>query len=291
MKIQYLNGGLANQVFQYIFVRYAELAHPDQEPWFFDDSFFFINHVHNGFELEKIFGLRLNLLSRNLDEDVWQELIKNKRKGISIPQSLKNLGFPMIMIAEFDNYKEHNPFSGELYRIPGNTFLPEITNVKADYIYYHGYWLHRSWFDACKNVVKKELTFPQIKDERNLVYRDQILNTRSVAVHIRRGDYVKIGWNSSNEFYKNAVVKVMSTEPDATLFVFSDDLEWCMENRKILGLNIPKETVFIEGNTCGSNYIDLQLMSLCEYMIMGKSAFSYLAMLLNTRLKYSICDQ
>lgn len=42
MKIQYLNGGLANQVFQYIFVRYAELTYPDCGPWIFDDSFFLL---------------------------------------------------------------------------------------------------------------------------------------------------------------------------------------------------------------------------------------------------------
>ena len=33
MRIQYLNGGLANQVFQYIFVRFAELYYPEGGPW------------------------------------------------------------------------------------------------------------------------------------------------------------------------------------------------------------------------------------------------------------------
>lgn len=56
MKIQYLNGGLANQVFQYIFVRYAELTYPDCGLWIFDDSFFFTTHVHNGYELDKVFN-------------------------------------------------------------------------------------------------------------------------------------------------------------------------------------------------------------------------------------------
>lgn len=290
MKIQFLNGGLANQVFQYIFVRYAELNYPGEQ-WFFDDSFFFVNDVHNGFELEKVFGLKLNLLSRSLDEDVWQELITNKKRGISIPQSFKELGFPIIMITEFDNYKEHNPFEGELYHVPGNMFLPEIVKIESECIYYHGYWLHRGWFDACKEVVKKELTFLPITDERNLEYQKQILNTKSVAVHIRRGDYVTIGWNSSNDYYKDAILKIVSKEPQAVLFVFSDDIGWCKENAKQLGLNLSEETVFVEGNVCGTNYIDLQLMSMCEYMIMGKSAFSYLAMLLNDRLNEFVADQ
>lgn len=70
MKIQYLNGGLANQVFQYIFVRFAELYYPAGGPWFLDDSFFFANQVHNGYELEKVFGIQANLLSRYFDADV-----------------------------------------------------------------------------------------------------------------------------------------------------------------------------------------------------------------------------
>lgn len=291
MKIQYLNGGLANQVFQYIFVRYAETAYPDSGPWFFDDSFFFVNDIHNGFELEKVFGLKLNLLSRNFDREVWAELIENKKKGISIPQSLKNLGFPIIMLTEFENYREHNPFDGDICRVPGNTFVPEIADIRIEYVYYHGYWLHRGWFDACREVIRKELVFPSVTDERNLAYQNQILNTRSVAVHVRRGDYVTIGWNSSDDYYKSAIAEMIAGEPHAVLFVFSDDIEWCKENSVRMGLDLSEETVFIEGNVLGNNYVDLQLMSMCEYMIMGKSAFSYLAMLLNDRLKKSIADQ
>ena len=36
MKIQFLNGGLANQIFQYIFVRSCELSHPEEGPWYFE---------------------------------------------------------------------------------------------------------------------------------------------------------------------------------------------------------------------------------------------------------------
>ncbi|MCI9144363.1 MAG: alpha-1,2-fucosyltransferase, partial [Lachnospiraceae bacterium] len=51
MKIQFLNGGLANQAFQYIFTRVYELSHPG-EVIYMDDSYFALNTVHNGYELE-----------------------------------------------------------------------------------------------------------------------------------------------------------------------------------------------------------------------------------------------
>lgn len=53
MRIQYFNGGLANQVFQYIFYRYGQLTTGHPEEWFLDDSFFFFKHQHNGYELKR----------------------------------------------------------------------------------------------------------------------------------------------------------------------------------------------------------------------------------------------
>jgi len=290
VKIQYLNGGLANQVFQYIFYRYAQSVHPEEQ-WFLDDSFFFVQKAHNGYELGKVFGLTPNLLSQNLDADVWTELVENKKRGISIPQSFKDLGFPMIMITEFDNYQEHNPFNGEVYQIPGNDFLPEIVDLKAEYVYYHGYWLHKGWFEACKEMLRKELAFPKLTEPTNLAYADRILKAEAVAVHVRRGDYVKIGWASQNAYYEKAISTIITEYPDAELFIFSDDINWCRENEEHLGFRRAKNTTYVEGNVDGKNYIDLQLMSMCKFMVIGKSAFGYLAMLLNDRLEWCISDQ
>lgn len=291
MKIQYLNGGLANQTFQYIFVRYAELSNPQGEPWFFDDSFFFLNQVHNGFELEKVFGLKLNLLSRYFDKEVWNEFLKNKKRGISIPQSIKNIGFELTMIAEFENYKEHNPYDGTVYLIPGNTFHPEIVRFPGEFVYYHGYWLHLNWFKSYRDILKTELAFPAIPDSQNLDYACQIADSYSVAVHVRRGDYAALGLASSPEYYCQKTSEILTNHPDAVFFVFSDDIPWCKENRKALGLLLPRKTIFVEGNMHGKNYIDLQLMSLCKCMLLSKSAFSYLAMLLNEQLEEVIFDE
>lgn len=290
MKIQYLNGGLANQVFQYIFVRYAELTHPENEPWFFDDSFFFVNNIHNGYELEKVFGLKLNLLSRTFDADVWTEFIEKKRKGISVPQSFKNLGFNIQMIAEFDNYKEHNPFDGTVYRVSGNMFLPEITNINDEFVYYHGYWLHPKWFSSYRDIFREELIFPSITDNLNQDYATQILDSISAAIHIRRGDYVSLGWDTASNYYMEKVKDILERYPDATFFVFSDDIPWCKSHKEELGLNLSHHTVFVEGNTHGHNYLDLQLMSMCRIILSGKSSFSYLAFLLNNRIEYFVSE-
>lgn len=296
MKIQYLNGGLANQIFQYIFVRYAQLSSHDPAGWFFDDSFFFLNQVHNGYELENVFHLKPNLLSRYFEPDIWNQFVEEKRNGGSIPQSFKNLGFDIIMITEFENYREHNPFDGQIYRVPGNAFHPEIIqagNESTDnvFFYYHGYWQNPNWFRSYQAILKKELSFPPIVDERNRFYANQILNSASVALHIRRGDYAKLGWDSPPQYYLERIKEVLTSHHDASFFVFSDDIPWCRQHCDLLGLSLPKKVTYVEGNIQGRNYIDLQLMSMCQIMIINRSAFGYLAMLLNERLDYFLFDE
>lgn len=115
MRIQKLSGGLARQVFQYAFMRYGEINDPSED-WYLDDSDFFIEDKYNGYELEKVFGVKPKLLSETFDEDVWEEMIEKKKAGISIPQMIKDTGVPIIMYAEDDSYKQ-DAFDGKVYRV------------------------------------------------------------------------------------------------------------------------------------------------------------------------------
>lgn len=295
MRIQYLNGGLANQVYQYLFFRFGQLSNPETaEEWFLDDSFFYVHKIHNGYELEKVFpNIKVNLLSKCFDDESWEMLIDNKKNGISIPQSLKNLGYDIKMIAETSNYNEamHNPFDGPVYAAPAaNGYFPDIVRLKDEFIYYHGYWINPQYMKAYAPTLIKELEFKDITDEKNAKVAADILKTDSCAVHIRRGDYVGLGWTSANSFYKESVLKILEENRDAVFFVFSDDINWCKENAKELGFDLPSRTEYVEGNIAGLNYIDMQLMTYAKYMIRGTSAFSYLAAMLNVRSEIIISD-
>jgi hypothetical protein len=179
-----------------------------------------------------------------------------------------------------------NPFSGKVNLIPANRYLPELTQLQGDF-YFHGYWINKEWFTAIEDTLRSELVFPDIDDEVNRNYLKQIKETDSLSVHIRRGDYVTLGWNWDNDFYFNLMKKAAFERPQAVLFVFSDDIDFCMEHAKELGLEQFREIVYVSGNTDnGKNYRDMQLMSQCRGMIMSNSAFCYLAALLNTRKDY-----
>ena len=80
MKIQFLNGGLANQAFQYIFARHYELSQSG-DIMYLDDSYFAIHTVHNGYELERVFGIKAHMLSECFDKAVWEFILEEKKKG------------------------------------------------------------------------------------------------------------------------------------------------------------------------------------------------------------------
>lgn len=228
MKIQYFNGGLANQVFQYIFYRHAQLAAPQKDFWLLDDSFFFFKDQHNGYELEKV------------------------------------------------------------YTIPCNGFYPEILGFPGEVVYYFGYWINKNWLTTYKDQILSELCFPTISDEKNLQYATKIKNTLSVGVHIRRGDFVNLGWNIENSYYFDSAKKLSELYPELTFFVFSDDIEWCREHADELGLSFAKDIIFVDGNLHGKNYIDLQLMTMCQGLLMSNSSFSYLTALMNPNLSFYV---
>lgn len=280
LKIQFLNGGLANQAFQYIFARYYELSHPG-EMMYMDDSYFALNIVHNGYELEKVFGIKPHMVSELFDADVWTYMLEQKKHGKSIPQILKDNGVEMNMIAEFDNYTKFNPFDGKVYKIPSGKYDPNLLDFDEN-IYYHGYWLNKDWFEAFKQQFRAEFCFPEITDEYNKALMHRILNEKSTAIHIRRGDYVDLGIAYDVEKYKEMTQMYLNHfGGETTLFVFSDHIAWVKENREAMLLHQFRECVFVEGNMDGKNYRDLQLMSNCKYMIFGNSAFAFLAALLN----------
>lgn len=297
MKIQFLNGGLANQAFQYIFAKHYELSFPG-ECMYLDDSYFAIHTVHNGYELDKVFGIKPHFLSECFDDEVWAYMLEEKQKGKSIPQILNENEIPMYMISEVgDRHKIFNPFNGNVVPIDCGLYIPSILQVKSN-VYYHGYWINKWWMETYKAQFLEEFTFPIIQDSYNKELEKMIKDSHSVSIHIRRGDYVSLNFAYGLSHYyelvqmfRRALENTENMEKDVKnwkLFVFSDDISWCRENRKEMGFDVFEETFFVEGNMGGRNYIDLQLMSQCEAMMICNSAFSYLAALLNTRRKLVI---
>ncbi|MRS03235.1 hypothetical protein EG832_08445, partial [bacterium] len=158
-------------------------------------------------------------------------------------------------------------------------------------VYYHGYWITNNWLDDIYQEIKKDFKFPPIKDKANLGVQTRILNTDSCGIHIRRGDFVKINWNLNTDYYLGAINEMIKLRGNSVhYFVFSDDIEWCKANENALGFRFVKDQLeYVQGNYDGkSNYVDMQLISCCKWLIMSQSAFCYMAALLSDQLKGEI---
>lgn len=233
---------------------------------------------HNGFELRKVFpNCRPRLLSGCFTQDVWQYVLQKKAERQNVVQLWKEMGENFTLVAETSDYQ----YNGNVVRVPTNEYLPWLALAEGD-IYYHGYWINKGYLKGnYKEILKKELEFTPFTGEKNLAYEKQIMETNSVALHVRRGDFVKVKRDRPAEMYEAGVKKLRETVSSPHFFLFSDDIKWCRDNLKEMGIQ-EREATFVEGNSGIESYRDMQLMSCCKNIILvTASSFSYLAALLN----------
>lgn len=274
MKIVFINGGLGNQIFQYIFYRWLEIAFG--EDVILEDSAFFGENVpHNGYQLKSIFGVKARRLSECFDEDVWNYMIREKVKGKSIPQQLLENGIQLSMLLESGDIN----FLGNSIQVTDDN--PYLNKAKGNW-YYHGYWMSDRFIEEMMPIIETELKFPAIVDRKNKYYEQLISDTLSVAIHVRRGDMINLGRSMNSNYYSGGIKKFEENFTQAHYFIFSDDLKWCIENSEAMGLNqIKTRVTFVEGNQGANAYRDLQLMASCKHALISWSSFSFLAGLLN----------
>ena len=153
-------------------------------------------------------------------------------------------------------------------------FNPGIFQMRNDNNFY-GYWQYYSYYTDIFPILRQSL---QIKSDfytpEFLKVADKILDSNSVSVHVRVGDYVdkrKGQFNSlSSKYYFDAI-----KETEGDLYIFSDDIPWCKQtfdpkyfSRKIF---------FIDQ----ADYLCFELMRFCQSHIVTNSTFCFWAALLD----------
>lgn len=295
LKLCMINCGLGNQIFQYIFKRYLEENTGDTV--ILEDSFYFTKTEHNGSELRQIFPkAKLNFLSDYYKPYILKQMaLIEKKFNLFFHVLLQQAESPYIIaeemapfLARLNDVTDKGEISGKF------AYSPHLAQVNAPFTYYYGHWICEQWFthEKMKNLLLEELTFSPITDEMNLASLKSIKKCESVAVHIRRGDTMTLPshphiWHSS--YYVEAIHLYREAFPKEiipTFFLFSDDIPWCQEERALLGFLPEDKLVFVAENEKENSFRDLQLMSLCQHMIISNSSFSFMAALLNQNQSY-----
>jgi hypothetical protein len=112
---------------------------------------------------------------------------------------------------------------------------------------------------------------------RNSGLENKIIGARnSVAVHVRRGDYLVEPHKSfhgvldRNTYYKPAMDYIRHYVYDPTFFIFSDDPIWVRDNW-YCDFSLGREEIVYPSNEAA----DIFAMSLCDHVITANSSFSW----------------
>ena len=273
MKIVNIIGGLGNQMFQYAFAVALQKKHP-REKVLIDTQLYkypFIkrfngnNFYHNGFEIYKVFP------HANIPIATYKDIIK---LSYYIPNYIVSRIVRKLL-----------PKKKKEYILPVDNYFSY--NAKAICMegdcYYEGVWSSIHYFEDVKDELLQHFSFGGINTYNDNMVK-KILSTHSVAIHVRRGDYVG-AQNFKDictlDYYKLAIQKILELIDTPTFYIFSNDINWCKENlNPLLGEH---KIVYVDGNKGKDSPWDMFLMSKCEAQILANSSFSWWSAFLNVR--------
>jgi Glycosyl transferase family 11 len=153
-------------------------------------------------------------------------------------------------------------------------------------VYLVGHWQSEKYFSQNRASLLKDIQLlaPLAKQTSWL---DRIESSCSVALHIRRGDYVsnqaaaQFHGLCDMSYYSAAIESIKQPWPKIEVFVFSDEPDWARAN---LRLDVP--THFIDANP---GHIDLELMRRCQHHVIANSSFSWWAAWLASSKQQMVC--
>lgn len=242
--------GLGNQMFQYACARAVQEKYGGE--LYLDISDFKTNKRKYG-----LHNFKLNENIKYIEED---KTFWNLRKNIGLKSCCKLM--PNLVFNLFKN-KGKYLYLGEEYKQINN-------NVYNDY-YLYGYWQSEKYFEPIKQNIMKEFELKDEMQEQDKKIIEKMQKEKSVAIHIRRGDYVsgRLYKDICNlQYYNNAIKLIKNRVRNPSFFVFSDDIEWAKEN-----LRHEPNMKFMEESR--KDYEELILMSNCKNYIIANSSFSW----------------
>ncbi len=232
-------GGLGNQLFQYAIARC----------------------LANKWNTELKFDITLCDDEEKSHHAFYRLGIFNVRENFATPEEFKN---SMLV-------KESNELNDDFWKA-----LLEKNND----LILEGFWQNEKYFAEIRDILLEEFTLKNPLEKNSSAWREKILSANcAVSLHVRHGDFLLYHHRKpfgviSAAYYFKCVEELRKDYPDITVFVFSDDLDWCKEH---LQFDIPTE--FVEG--CEHAFEEMHLMSLCKHNIISNSTFAWWGAWLN----------
>ena len=158
-------------------------------------------------------------------------------------------------------------------------FHPEILEFTSMYL--SGYFACEKYYADILPLLREKIRFMPSKDKRNQQAAHEIKNCESVAVHIRRSDYLKpenqklFGNICTEGYYKAAIDHISQRTVGAHFYFFSDDTHYVKDNYQADNYS------YVDWNKGDQSLYDMYLMSQCKHIICANSTFSFWGARLN----------
>ncbi len=162
-----------------------------------------------------------------------------------------------------DKYYEQITEQGQMI------YDPHMLNPKTS-TFYLGFWQNPRYFDTFYDDIKRQFCYNKALSEKCKNYKEMIEGDISVALHIRRTDYVREVGDATLglSFYKSALEELDDKLGNYKLYIFSDDKDYVSNNFTL------KDYVLIQNV---SDTEEFELMRMCDHHIIANSTFSWWA--------------
>ncbi len=250
-------GGLGNQLFQYAALRYYAKRYGATMRIVVDPHWNAQSHGYPRPCLLSHFNLSVPMHERTLAE----RLI------------LTDIPWLKVAIAPLRWVRRARVFSQQPSR--RYLFLQDLPlGSFAKTLYMVGWWHTYHMIDELEEELRREFTFKEPANGKNLEILKQIEQCRNpVSIHVRRGDTVVAATGRvalPGSYYADAIANLKAQLADPTFFVFSDEIAFVKEN-----MSLDTRVVFVDANDDFAAHEDLRLMAACRHHIIANSTFSW----------------
>ncbi|MCR4851777.1 MAG: alpha-1,2-fucosyltransferase [Lachnospiraceae bacterium] len=271
MNIIRMSGGLERQLFQYaLYMKFESMGVETK----FDDI--------NEFRDERTRPIMLSVFNIDYPRATWDEIVRYTDQSRDLGPRLRR----MFGKTHTNIYSENGFYD------------PEVLNQRDTYI--EGKFMSQKYFEDILPHVHEVYSFPDIGDialtphsnKDFLIYYNDIVNSNSVGIHIRRSDsrYNEELYRDicTNEYYEGAIKYINERVPDARFFVFSNEPKWVKGWLKEIIMSqvtddmthdeineLRRRFTLVEANDELTSYLDMFLLSKCRHNILSNSSFSW----------------
>jgi len=176
------------------------------------------------------------------------------------------------------------PGGPRIIREQGQAFDPPVLSLAGPLIL-DGYWQSEEYFKHCRASIEQAFDWSAVASREVPEWLVSAIEAPgSVAVHVRRGDYVREPATNAfhgacdPDYYARAAAIVREHVADPHFFIFSDDIDWAEANLVLPGKQTP-----VRHALATPPHVDMWLMSRCRHAIIANSSYSWWAAWLTER--------